>query len=306
VLGKLESSGFEIPEIRLRSNGRPFTSTKRDDWRMFTGLILVWHPPKMPGFSVGAGRTFIGYGSGLTTTADYFPLFQPFQKDRFRTDDNPRGNDALDQRLALFFRYVLPSAGLEVYGEFGREDHAANIRDIVLEPNHSSAYIWGVRKKSEITPTKTLIYEAELAHFESSNTSLVRETPSWYVHHIIRHGTTHRGQLMGAGIGTGSNSRFFSLTYHTPSFRFGTELEHIMHNMDMFRTLGNISGVKRNFSYVPGITFGYTGRSFMINMTYRTIFERNRHYFPTDLSASTPAYWNPINYNLDAGIRYSF
>lgn len=307
ILGQLKSSDFEIAEVRLRSNGRPFTTTKRDDWRLFTGLSLVWHPPGMSGFAVGAGRTFIGYGGGLTRTADYFPLFQPFQKDRFQTEDNPRGNDVLDQRLSLFFRYVLPKSGLEVYGEFGREDHAADIRDIVLELSHSRAYVLGVRKKSKLGGLQHLVIEGEITRLHTTNTSFVRPTPTWYVHHIIRHGTTHRGQLLGAAIGPGSNSNYFAARYTNANMYSVVSIDVVHHNMDLFKELQGQSGVKRNYSYTPGVELGHQWKQIDARFQYHLTFERNRYYFPVPATEtiSEVRYFNPNNHHVELGIRFS-
>ena len=52
-----------------------------------------------------------------------------------------------NQLASLFARWVLPGAGFEIYGEFGREDHSANLRDFLSEPDHGgSSRMLGLRK----------------------------------------------------------------------------------------------------------------------------------------------------------------
>src|SRR5438445_12699658 len=54
--------------------------------------------------------------------------------------------DPLENDLAsVFFRWVVPRAAVEVYGEYGTEDYRYNFREIVVEPDHDAGYTIGLR-----------------------------------------------------------------------------------------------------------------------------------------------------------------
>ena len=42
-------------------------------------------------------------------------------------------------------------------------------------------------------------------HLEQSADRIVRPAGAWYLHGIILHGYTNKGEVLGAGIGPGSN-----------------------------------------------------------------------------------------------------
>ena len=50
-----------------------------------------------------------------------------------------------NQLASLWFRWAPPGSGFDVYGEFGREDFAADLRDLILEPDHSASTNLGFR-----------------------------------------------------------------------------------------------------------------------------------------------------------------
>lgn len=57
---------------------------------------------------------------------------------------------------------------------------------------------------------------------------------SWYTHPHVRHGYTHKGQVLGFGYGPGSNVISLDAAWVKGFNRLGFELEYINHNNDFY------------------------------------------------------------------------
>lgn len=236
--GRLENSGIDpvVPTLAASAYRQKF-----DEWRYITGIVGSFEPRFMPGLKVGFSRSFVAYNTILKSTADYFPLFQPLTKDKFQDDDNPTGNDEWDQQLSMFFSWSFPSQGFRVYGELGRNDHSADVRDLIIQPEHSRAYVVGAEKK--IDNWHTVV---ELTQLAMTKTQELRASPIWYTHHIVRHGITHRGQILGPEIGPGSNSWYASSTRSMQNqASIGMSLERVHRQEDLYRRLFPGNGSRR-------------------------------------------------------------
>ncbi|MCH8525250.1 MAG: capsule assembly Wzi family protein, partial [Balneolales bacterium] len=123
-------------------------SAYSDDWRFLTALVVDFEPRFAPGLHLGMVRAFHLRASDLKSRSDYFPLFQPFQKSRLAPGETSLqdGSAPDDQRASVYFSWHFPESEVTFYGEYGRTDHAADIRDFYLQPNHARAYMLGVHK----------------------------------------------------------------------------------------------------------------------------------------------------------------
>lgn len=189
-----------------------FDDDPDNDGRFLTGLVMDFQPAVLPGLTIGGSRIYYQYvpedGLGFS---DYFVFFESLFKENVATPDNPAGNDRSDQMISLYARWVMPESGFELYGEWARNDHTWDLRDLLQQPDHSRAYTIGLLKK---IPGKEADYYlgAEITQLGRSMTTLVRASPTYYEHHIVRQGYTHLGQVLGAGIGPGSESQRIELT----------------------------------------------------------------------------------------------
>lgn len=194
----------------------------REDGRYLTGLVASYAPSFLEGLSVGLTRVFYGYvpeeGVGVS---DYFLVLQGVRKDNFSNPGNPAGDDEVDQMLSFFARWVLPESGFEVYGEWARNDHAWNLTDFILEPEHSQGYTLGLQKAISLSGQRRLTVRTELTHLEREPTFQTRPNPPYYSHHIVHHGYTHRGEVIGAGIGPGGIQQTLAADVYTSWGRAG-------------------------------------------------------------------------------------
>jgi hypothetical protein len=192
-----------------------FDEQSFNDERYITGINLSINPKPVPNLTLGFSRVFYRWlpPQGIPPR-DLFRVFEAFTKSRHVTDTNLSGNDEFSQMLSLYGRWVFPESGFELYGEWARNDHSWDLRDALGEPEHSRAYSAGFQKTFTLPNENLFTINAEIAQLEASNTRDLRSrSATYYAHGIVMQGYTHRGQLLGAGIGGGSNSQILHGNY---------------------------------------------------------------------------------------------
>lgn len=231
IAGKLESAGV-IPDF---IEYRP----KPDDWRYLSGIVFTYQPKWISGLYLGFDRSYIIYREQMGNSfSDYFPIFSGITKNNFGVEgDGPDKEDqkSRDQRISLFARWVMPEANAEIYFQYGREDHSKDLRDVVVEPDHSKAYVAGFRKLFPFKGTEKHIQVGfEVTKLESSGTSAVRNPSFWYTNTQVRDGYTQKGQVLGAGVGSGSNLLTLDVNWIDGWSRLGLQFERYSHNNTLY------------------------------------------------------------------------
>lgn len=181
--------------------------------RFMTGINISYSPGIAPNLHLGFSRVVHTIlENGLLTGEDLGIILDPFLLKNFLDTRGPLDNLKPRNHLnSIYARWVWPESRIELFGEFYREDFAYDSRDLLMEPLHNSGYAFGIQK----------LFDAPLANFYKAHVEFTNMTPSYlqevrpqnyyYTHPTIRQGHTHRGQVLGAAIGPGSNSQFFSL-----------------------------------------------------------------------------------------------
>jgi hypothetical protein len=169
--------------------------------RLISGVQGSFSPRFLRGLEIGAGRIFEyawptrGFGS-----RDFRKPLESFLKEHVPPDPGLHVNQSADNQLAsVFARWVLPSSGFEVYGEFGRDDHNWNGRDAILEPDHDATYGLGLRKAWLGDNGATIGLRCEIFNMETSTLARARAQGMVYGHTYSRQGHTEMGQILGAG-----------------------------------------------------------------------------------------------------------
>jgi hypothetical protein len=105
----------------------------------------------------------------------------------------------------------------------------------MLDSDHARAYSVGVHKVFQKTPTSK-IYEFlyERTRMQQTSSRLLRDAGSWYMHGNIRHGYTNNGEVMGAGIGPGSNSQYFEFAMIDKLDKYSVAFEVVDQDNDFF------------------------------------------------------------------------
>jgi hypothetical protein len=236
ISGKLENSGIRSPKSQFIVDGVDYEVTKRDEWRYINAMSISYQPKWVPGLFLGLNRSIQVYkgdlGSGFL---DYLPIFSPIQK------KNAGGNEGEDKKnrdqvASIFFRWVMKESKFEFYGEYGKNDFPMNYRDMFESPEHSRAYLMGFSKIFMFNESKNkyLKFNFENTSMEQTADRIVRPAGAWYEHGIIWHGYTNRGEVLGAGIGPGSNLQSLDFSLWERNNSWGVQFERYAHNMDFY------------------------------------------------------------------------
>jgi hypothetical protein len=230
--GRLQGSGVQPNPNEYIVNGINYLEPKPvPSSRYITALTINYQPRWIPGLFLGVSRSFHLYTSDLgTSLSDIFPFFLPVEKKRVPFEDDKRR----DQLASISARWVFPASQLEIYGEVGWNDYKTSLIDWYLSLEHSRAYLFGMRKVFLQSPGKYVRLAIENTSMQMTADRLVRNNGPWYRHDFVRHGYTNEGQVLGAGIGPGSNLQTFDVAFIRPSTVAGFTIERYAHNMDYF------------------------------------------------------------------------
>jgi hypothetical protein len=233
ISGVLKSSDILPDDTTRTANGQALYVPKQEDGdRYLNGVVFTWQPTWTKGLFLGFSRMYYQYVSDVPFTIDgYMPVIGKLFKGGLKNEDEKKR----DQMISVFFRLVLPKEKAELYGEFGRNDHAQNARDLLVEPEHSRAYILGFAKWFEGRKKDIQLF-GEITNLQMPATIRLRAQESWYSHYQVRHGYTNYGQVVGAGIGPGGASQTIGLQWGEGLQRFGGTIERVVNNNDFYYT----------------------------------------------------------------------
>lgn len=187
--------------------------------RYATGLVALFTPRGVPGLELGATRFFhVPWPAGGLEAGDLFKAFEGITKASLDTTGvGPDQRSSVDNQLAsVFARWLLPSLGAEVYGEYGREDHNWDLLDLALEPDHASGYLLGFRKAWSRGPARLVSLRAEVLNTMPSHLLRVRTQQRFYSHSFTRQGHTLGGQALGSAFGFGGGASVLGVDVYRP------------------------------------------------------------------------------------------
>lgn len=226
IAGSLSASGILPPYIYRIYNGERLYQPKREESRYITGTMLSWQPKWVKGLFIGFTKASYLYQSDIAGIADILPLEGIIKS---ATEKNNRKASL----GSLFTRYVMPEERAELYFEFGRSDKSATLLNIIADNDYPRAYVAGFRKLfATRKPNRYVEFAGELTQMQLPTAELIQQAVSWYTHPFVRQGFTNRGQVMGAGIGLGSNSQLVDISWVSGFSKIGIKLERIGRNKD--------------------------------------------------------------------------
>ncbi len=243
ITGRLESSGFTPPNPDYEYAGTKLYIPKinqlgiEDDWRYFQGLIFSYSPKWIEGLSIGFIRWVQMYSdlvegkyTWLKGSPSYFPAF----RNLFRKNDRYENyEDQTDQAAGVFLRWHWKDSKAEFYFEFHHNDSKVNLRDLILDSDHSRAVTLGIQKIFNVN-NKNWLFNWEWTQMEQTASRMIREAGSWYRHGWVYDGYTNKGEVLGSSIGPGSNSHYISLNKIKGDNKIGVGIEIIDNDNDFY------------------------------------------------------------------------
>lgn len=308
ISGKLEDSGYNNRLV--------------NDWRYMNAMLLSYQPRWVPGLFVGLSRSYSVYrkemGSGFN---DYFPVLSLFTKKTGGTNDEVDSKNR-NQLISAYLRWAFPESQAEVYVEYGREDHAWNVRDLIIEPEHSRAYVVGFRKLFLLHQNKENYLQliGEVTDLTDTRTTMnrfrnpsgsVSATGYWYQHGLVLHGYTHDGQLLGAGIDPSSKLQMIHLSWNSQLKQIGLEFERYLRDNRFWYNY--IKDFRSNWVDLGTTLFAnweyknlllYAKVKFITSKNYMWLYEPDREKY------NIYDYWLPVedvtNFHMQMGLTYRF
>ncbi|QEN05676.1 hypothetical protein EW093_13465 [Thiospirochaeta perfilievii] len=213
-IGKLDESSF-------------FDEDETNNSNLITAYNFAYSPVFIPGLTLGFNRSLTAPMS-VVSPQIIFKIFDPFIAGGYIGE--PFGYDKTDQRMSIVIDWIFPESGFKAYTEIAKNDYSTNIELLLRTPEHTLAYTIGFSK----------ILGDFLLEFEHTDLQESREYVlgglggggSFYRHHIVSQGYTNNGQLLGAGIGSGSDSQTLSLSHFLKDRTLKAYIQRIAINKD--------------------------------------------------------------------------
>jgi hypothetical protein len=301
VLGQLDNSGFNPPEINRIYEGRTLYVPKRTDQRYLAGFVLTYNPKGVEGLFIGASRSSQMYADEIgSKIGDFIPLLQPFEK----KDDS----EMREYMSSLFFRWVWKEGNAEIYGEYGHNS-PTSLKELLYEPDRNAAYLIGLRKLVPLNRRPGEYLQAAIELTEIQQTT-IPALGGWYTSNKVRQGHTHNGQVLGAGIGPGSNLQSLNIGWVRDMKRFGFQIERYLHNNDLYYPIfipsNDFAKHWVDMSYSLYADWDYKNLLISINGNMvRTLNFNYVRYTPV-----TGGHFGPgldfLNYQVKVGVSYRF
>lgn len=313
IYGWLDSSGVEpVENERQFAEFWPGAYVPRisQSKRGIAGMVLSWQPKWVPHLYIGFANATYFYQKKTDAAGRPFPDY-PYTS-------SPQ-NKLSTSLGSLFFRYVMPQEHAEIYAEIGRADKAANLFNLIGD-SIPFAYSAGIRKMIPIGATKGFIsINAEITHlqlpdprmiFTATNVLSIPQTRSWYTHPRVRQGYTHHGQLLGAGIGPGSNSQTLHIAWIKGFNRIGLTAERIVMNKDFtyYSRFNGIIGLGPHNQYWVNLNLGLNGqyawKQFQLAAAITSTSALNHRWVKVDGTFDGPSRSDKRNLQLVLSVAY--
>lgn len=252
-------------------------------WRYLSGVVVSLQPKFIPGLHLGFIRAFQFYGNSIDTSRSvflekYIPAVNAFFKKKINTQaDAPGENDQSDQVASLFLRFLLPKSHFEFYAEYGFNDFKDNLRDLVQDVQHSSAYLAGFTKVIPVSAKRYYAINGEVVQMAQSSNFVVRNAGNWYTSSALNQGLTHVNQILGAGSGLGNNVQSLTIERVEGIQRLGVKIARIQNDPKLIST-----GVSRIWlnpiawnDFVWGPTFQRSRKNILLRGEVQFIHSKN-------------------------------
>lgn len=298
--GELKQSGFLPTDTSKLIYAHGLFVPKPVVTRYISALTVNWQPKWITGLFLGFSEyDYLNKDAGYHKRSIISKLFPVITGSSVRANaitDSTNG-DGQDFAFSLSVRQVLKKYNAEIYFEWARNDRSGGVNDFLQEPEHSSAYTLGGRRLFELGKDQFLQVKMELTHLQLDPTFLLRGDPIWYVHLVPpQDGYTNNGRYLGAGIGPGSNSLMWDISYLKGQNSFGIMSERLVHNNDLYYFAFMGTGVY-NLHWVDLCNTFYANfkmKNYLISAQLTPVYSLNYEYHSGD------------SFNLHARINFTY
>ena len=289
-IGRIEGRAF----WGLLKESDYFDNDSNNETGYITGFHLGYQPSFFPELSLGLNRVMnTRWSDGELQTRDFFAMFL------LNSHNDDEKNDEYDQMMSVYLDLSFPEAGFRTYVEFARNDFPGNIKEFFELPDRSRAYTIGMMKTFEFKNDDLIRLLFEYTTLSRNQvTRFITPNPTYYVHPWSVRGYTNRGQIMGAGIGPGSNSNFIKLDWYKPKGKWGITFTRIRFNDDYSTNVfAGTPDFPTDFEVALGVDYVRFIDKLTINPNF-TWSDRSNWYFDDDREVS--------NFFMGVNLSYRF
>ncbi len=189
IAGRLDQSSFMAPTTH---------ST-----RLETGAVLSISPVGLPGLEIGATKVSEQW---MPPVIDFASLVRPFSGilNHPGAGDENLNLQSENGLASAFFRWTIPKSGLDLFGEFYREDFNLDFRGLLEKPDDFGGYMLGMQYATVPSKDRIQVVRLEVANGQISQQEKGQHgfSPLYdyalYTHSDVVQGHTQRGELLGA------------------------------------------------------------------------------------------------------------
>lgn len=277
-----------------------FDNDANNDRRYITGFSAGYQPSFIRGLTLGLNRImYTRWASGDLKTADFFNAFIR------NTHKGLEKNDEYDQMFSLVFEYEFPQVGFHIYMEYARNDFFGSILDLAEHVDRTRARTIGLTKTFDLNNGNLLEINWENTTLSSNQIHNIFPgiSATYYVHSVVDNGYTHNGQIVGAGIGPGSNSDIFWVNFYNPKGKVGYTFQRIRFNDDyLVNAFPNTEDEPTDYEISIGVDYLRMFENFSINPKLLWIYRNNLLFEDND--HRNLVFSLSVSYNLNR--KYSF
>jgi hypothetical protein len=233
IAGLLKSTNF-LPPLSdyVFQQNKVYIPKRENGNRYLGGLVLTYQPKWIPGLFLGYGSVNHMYRSDVSTLADLLPVFNG-RKGPANVSDPIR--DKRQQFSSGFFRWLSPEGRFEFYGEYGTRGNSRKLEDFMTTPESGRAFTFGFAHLLNLKKEgRYLELSSEMTLSGQTIRDDIRALRTWYIHDYVRHGYTHKGEVLGIGNGPASNQLFVGLAWVEGLKKIGLQVERIEYNNDYY------------------------------------------------------------------------
>jgi len=304
ISGRLESSGYLPANSTQQYAGTNIYIPKinqiaeTNDWRYIQALTFTYSPKWISGFSIGYIRWVQMYSALVRGKYSYFmkgnPNWFPVFSNLFRKNDKSVDYEMqTDQAAGLFLRWFWKESKAEIYMDYNHNDSKQNIRDLLLDSDHSRAVTIGLQKIFKIN-FDNYMFSWEWTQMEQTASRLLRDAGSWYEHSYVYDGYTNQGEVLGASIGPGSNSHYIAFNRIRDKEKIGLALEIIDQDNDFYHEAFSSASDPRRYWKDFNLHLNFSKKYKNLWLFSNLIYSRSLNY-KWDLDDTATEYYHPGN-----------
>ena len=279
ILGDFEISiyGAILKQNNIQGYENKYLKSLKTNWndRYINMATITYRPKYINNVFIGFNRVFhkfLKFSSSTDFIKNYIPVTLPFFRNVYQDNDQ-----AVDQLISGFLKYIFPKENAELYLEYGWNDGKSNLRDLYLDMSHSSASIFGFRKFFKINKTNYLNFEFETTRLAQTPSFLQRNAGNWYEHGRLLAGYTNENQILGVGNGYGNNIITTKIYLRNNINKIGLKFEHI--SQDPMKIVPNLQNVFLRKIYwddfLYGFEFNYRFNKIVLNNNFNWVRSNN-------------------------------